>query len=53
MAKEIYMNIVNSHINQRLANFIIDKQLPVWDKIKLLKYKSMYPILKIWIPLEL
>ena len=53
MAKKIYMSTANSHVNQRLAKLITNEQLPVWDKTKLFKYKSMYPTSKAWILLEL
>ena len=53
MAKGIYMGTPNGHINQRLANLVIDEQLPAWDKNDLLHYKSMYPTSKAWLLLEL
>ena len=53
MAKRIYMDRPSGHINQRLANLITDEQLLVWDKSKLLKYKSMYPKSKAWVLFEL
>ncbi len=53
MAKEIYMDIPNGHINQRLANLVIDEQFPTWDKTDLLHYKSIYPTSKVWLLLEL
>ena len=46
MAKEIYMGTPNGHVNQRLANLVIDEQLPIWDKNDLRKYKKMYPTSK-------
>lgn len=52
MVKKIYMGKSNGHVNQRLANRIIDKQLPTWDKTNLYKYIMIYPILKAWIFLE-
>ena len=42
IAKGIYMGQPSSHVNQRLANFIIEKQLPTWDKNDLRNYKTMY-----------
>ncbi len=53
MVKEIYVGTPNGHINQHLANLVIDKQLLTWDKNGLLHYKSMYPIPKVWLLLEL
>ncbi len=53
MAKGIYMGKSSGPVNQRLANLVIDEQLPVWDESELLKYKSMYPMSKAWILLEL
>lgn len=32
MAKKIYIDTLNNHINQCLANFVINEQLPPWDK---------------------
>lgn len=37
MAKEIYMGRVCDHVNQHLANLVIDKQLLIWDKNNLHK----------------
>ena len=42
MAKRIYMGKPSGHINQRLANLVINEQLPIWDKNNLCKYKKMY-----------
>ena len=42
IAKKIYIDIANIHINQRLAKFITNEQLLFWDQTKLLIYKSMY-----------
>ena len=53
MAKGIYMGTPNGHVNQRLANLVIDEQLPTWDKNDFLHYKSMYPTSKAWLLLEL
>ena len=53
MAKRIYMGTANGHVNQRLANLIIDEQLPIWDKNDLRKYKMIYPTSKAWVLLEL
>ena len=53
MAKGIYMGRPSGHVNQRLANLVIDEQLPVWDESELLEYKSMYPESKAWVLFEL
>ncbi len=42
----------SGHVNQRLANLVIDEQLPAWDEKDLRKYKKMYPTSKAWILLE-
>ena len=52
IAKGIYMGRPIGHINQRLANLVIDEQLPIWDKNDLRKYKKMYPTSKAWVLLE-
>ena len=52
MAKGIYMDRPSGHVNQRLAKFVIDEQLPIWDKNNLRKYKKIYPTSKAWILLE-
>ena len=49
MAKGIYMGRPSGHVNQRLANLVIDEQLPIWDENDLRKYKKMYPTSKAWI----
>ena len=46
------MGISNGHVNQRLANVVIDEQLPSWDEIDLFEYKSMYLTSKVWVLLE-
>lgn len=46
MAKKIYIDRVKSHLNEYLANLIIDKQLPIWDKNDFCSYKKMYPLPK-------
>ena len=46
MTKGIYMGRTGGHVNQRLANLVIDEQLPIWDKNDLRKYKKMYPTSK-------
>ncbi len=51
--KRIYMGTLNGHVNQRLANLVIDEQLPTWNKNDLFHYKSMYLTLKAWLLLEL
>ena len=53
MTKQIYIGRPGGHVNQRLANLVINEQLPIWDKNDLRKYKKMYPTLKAWILLEL
>lgn len=53
MAKEIYLSILNGHMNQWFANFVMDEQLPVWDKIELKEHKYMYLTSKTWVLLEL
>ena len=52
MAKGIYMGRPSGHVNQRLANLVIDEQLPIWDENDLRKYKKMYPTSKAWVLLE-
>lgn len=46
------MNKFNNQVNQRLANFITEKQLLIKDKNNLYKYKKIYLILKVQILLE-
>ena len=46
IAKKIYIDTLNGHINQRLANLVINKQLSIWDKNNFFHHKSMYPISK-------
>ncbi len=53
MTKGIYMDRPDGYVNQRLANLVIDEQLPAWDKNDLCKYKLMYPTSKAWLLLEL
>lgn len=53
MTKNIYISILNDYVNERLANFVINKQTLTWDKIDLVKYKSMYSTSKAWILFEL
>ena len=52
MAKKIYIGRLSGHVNQRLANLVIDEQLLIWDKNNLCKYKKMYPTSKAWLLLE-
>ncbi len=52
MTKDIYMGRPSDHVNQRLANLVIDEQLPIWDKNNLRKYKIIYPMSKTWIFFE-
>ena len=42
----------SGHVNQRLANLVIDEQLLIWNKNNLYKYKKMYPTSKAWVFLE-
>lgn len=46
MAKKIYMGRPSSYINLCLANLIINKQFPIWNKNNLCKYKKIYPMSK-------
>ena len=46
MTKKIYISISNGHVNQRLANLVINKSLLTWDKNDLFYYKSIYPTSK-------
>lgn len=52
IAKGIYMGRPNGPMNQYLANFVIDEQHPIWNKNDLFKYKTIYPMSKIWLFLE-
>ena len=52
MAKGIYMGRPSGHVNQRLANLVIDEQLPIWDENDLRMYKKIYPTSKAWILFE-
>ena len=52
MAKRIYIGKLSGHVNQRLANFVTEEQLPTWDENNLCKYKKIYPTSKAWILLE-
>ena len=47
MAKRIYMSRPSSHVNQRLANLVINEQLPIWDENNLRKRKKIYSSSKI------
>ena len=47
MTKGIYMGRSSSHINQRLANLVIDEQLLIWDENDLRTYKKIYPTSKV------
>ena len=53
MTKEIYISRPGGHVNQYLANLVIDEQLPIWDRNDLRKYKTIYPTSKAWALLEL
>ena len=53
MTKGIYIGRPGGHVNQRLANLVIDEQFPAWDKNNLVDYKAMYPTSKAWLLLEL
>lgn len=52
MTKSIYISRPGSHINKRLANLVINEQLPIWDENDLRKYEKIYPISKAWIILK-
>ena len=52
MAKKIYIGRPSGHVNHRLANLVINKQLLIWDKNDFRKYKIIYSISKTWILLE-
>lgn len=52
MTKEIYMSKLGDHVNQRLANLVINEQLLIWYKNNLCKYKKMYPTSKAWVLFE-
>lgn len=53
MAKKIYMGRPSDHVNQRLVNFVIDKQFLTWNKNNLHNYKTMYLTSKAWPLLKL
>ena len=40
------MGRLGDHVNQYLANLVIDEQLAIWDKNNLCKYKKIYPMSK-------
>ena len=42
----------SGHINQRLANLVIDEKFPIWDKNDFRTYKKIYPTSKTWILFE-
>lgn len=44
MTKKIYISRPGGHINQYLANLILDEQLLIWNKNNLHKYKTIYLI---------
>ena len=46
LAKRIYMGQLSGYVNQHLANFIINKQLPIWDNNDFCNYKMIYPASK-------
>lgn len=52
MTKGFYIGKSGGHTNQRLASFVVDEQLSIWDKKNIYKYKRIYPILKTWVILE-
>ena len=52
MTKGIYMGKPGGYVNQRLANLVIDEQLPIWDKNDLRKSKKIYLMSKAWVFLE-
>lgn len=47
------MSRYSSHVNERLANLVINEQLSTWDKNNFFIYKLIYLILKVWIFFEL
>lgn len=42
IVKKIYISTSNGHIDQYLANLVINKQPLAWDKYNLYKYRIMY-----------
>ena len=46
MAIKIYMGKPSGHVNQRLANLIINKQFLICDKNNFRTYKKIYLTLK-------
>lgn len=52
MIKKIYINRLGGHVNQYLANLVINKQIPNWDKNNLCKYKKIYSSSKAWVLLK-
>ena len=42
----------SGHVNHRLANFVINEQLPIWDKNDFRIYKKIYLLSKAWILLQ-
>lgn len=52
MTKGIYIGKPSGHVNQCLANFVIDKLLLIWDENNLYKYKKIYLTSKEWVILE-
>ncbi len=53
MTKGIYIGRPGGHVNQHLANFVINEQFLTWDKNDLIDYKAIYPTSKAWLLLEL
>ncbi len=47
------MGKTSRHINQHLANLVIDKQLPTLDKNDPRKYNTIYRTSKTWLFLDL
>ena len=52
MVKGINIGRPNDHVNQRLANLVINEQLLIWDQKYFYKYKKIYPISKSWVIFE-
>lgn len=49
ITQKIFLDKPNTHVNQYLANLVINKQLPIQDKHNFRKYKKIYQTLKVWI----
>lgn len=49
IAKKIYISQPSSHANYYLANFIINKQVLIYNKNNFYNYITMYLIIKVWL----